>query len=191
MSEDIFNTIKQLDLQISQAKAEYDALVAARNVLQRRLQFSDTHRSETPSASDPYRTTDSSTPQGEAAEPLSSQVKESPSSKTPSPDELKLEKYQGQPLNEILKSVCQDIQGEFSADDLVPKIYSTTTDDEFQACKRSLNAALSRAVNDEKDNFLVRRGRGVFALKAEQTGVASGTAEEAQLISAPEGHNNE
>lgn len=191
MSEDIINTIKQLDLQINQAKAEYDALVAAKDVLQRRLQFSDTHRAETPSASEPYRTTNSSIPQGETAEHPSSQGKESPSGENPSPDKLKLEKYQGQPLNEVLKGVCQDIQEEFSADDLVPKIYSTTTADEFQACKRSLNAALSRAVNDEKDNFLVRRGRGVFALKREQTSVESGTAEETPPIAAPEGHNNE
>jgi hypothetical protein len=82
---------------------------------------------------------------------------------------LKLEHYRGQGLSEVLEIVCRDVTGSFTVDDLIPKIYKTATDEEFKACRGSLNAALSRAV---RDRLLERKGRGVFTLSEEGTGDA-------------------
>jgi hypothetical protein len=61
------------------------------------------------------------------------------------------------------------VTGSFTVDDLIPRIYKTATDEEFKACRGSLNAALSRAVRDQ---LLERKGRGVFTLNEEGTGDA-------------------
>ena len=81
---------------------------------------------------------------------------------TPMPDELRRPDWKYMNLGQILESLCPQMQQPFTRDDLIPKIYDTNGEEEWAACGRSMNAALSRAV---QSGFLVREGRGSFAVK--------------------------